>query len=84
MNTSAVGKPPASGGEQILATGQAAPNGEHSVAPDRRMTAFVASPVLANSLLHLEGEQNLRQFKDLCLEVKKARPTSAGTVLAIL
>ena len=57
MNTSAVGKPPASGSELILATGQAAPNGENSVTPDWRMTALVANPVLANSLLHLEGSK---------------------------
>jgi hypothetical protein len=83
-DTSAVGEPPTSGGEQIIATDQAAPNGNNSGIPDRRVTAHVASPVLANSLVHLMGKQNLRQFKDLHKEVKKIPFAAAGTVFANL
>ena len=32
-DTSAVGEPPTSGGEQVIATDQAAPNGDNSVRP---------------------------------------------------
>lgn len=83
-DTSAVGKPPTSGGEQIIATDQAAPNGGNSGIPDRRVTAHVANPVLASSVVHLVGKQNLRQFKDLREEVKKIRCAAVGTVFANL
>jgi len=83
-DTSAVGKPPTSGGEQIIATDQAAPNGGNSGIPDRRVTAHVANPVLASSVVHLVGKQNLRQFKDLREEVKKIPRAAVGTVFANL
>jgi hypothetical protein len=73
-----------SGDERIIVTDQAAANGNDSVGPDRRMTAFVANPVLANSLWHPVGKQNCRQFKDLRLDVKEIQPALAGMVLAIL
>jgi len=64
-NTAAVFEPPASGSKQIIATRQAAKNGDNPATPDGRTNALSANPVLASSVVHLLGKQNFRQFKDL-------------------
>jgi hypothetical protein len=63
--SAAVGEPPSGGAQRITGTDQTAPDDNHSLALDRRVTALVTHPILANKPLNLRGKQKRNKLKDL-------------------